>query len=123
MTKPSNKTAKSKTAAENVDNSNGAPPPFPFFTPEAAGANAVQNGALAMQHMVAAGQELTRFYVDRVRKDFDTMRAFATCRTPTDLAVVASEAASEMVHDYANEFDTVLAINLNGIAAGERDTA
>lgn len=123
MTKPSNKTEKSKAAAGNPENSNGAPPPFAFFTPENAGANAAQNSALAMQHMVAASQELTRFYVDRVRKDFDTMRAFATCRTPSDLAAVASEAASEMVHDYANEFDAVLAINLNGIAAEAGDAA
>lgn len=92
------------------------------MTPEAL-AKSMQMGTNAMSHWIETGQDLAIFYRERLAKDVSFMNDFATCRTPTDVARVWCRAASEAVHDYADQFDRVMAINMDDTAlktAGKR---
>lgn len=74
--------------------------------------NLMKGGSQAMERWVATSQELSRFYTSRLKKDVELANAFASCRSPEEFVEVWSSAASTMVHDYADEFDRVMAINL-----------
>lgn len=118
MTKPRAKAGTSETPeAAHAETGEETQLPFSYFPQNAQAANAVRMGAAAMEHWVATGQEMARFYTRRLKKDMETMSAFAACRTPEQFNEVWYKAASETVHDYAEEFDKVMAINLNGSAA------
>lgn len=73
---------------------------------------AFRQGALNLEHWISTGQDLTRFASYRVRRNLETLDAFAKCRTTEDLVSAVAKAASDTVHDYASEYDRVLAINL-----------
>jgi len=81
-----------------------------MFAPNAGATDLLRGGTLAMEHWVAGSQELARFYSTRMKKDMSVMSAFASCRTPQDFTEVWSNAASDAVHDYAEEFDRVLTL-------------
>lgn len=98
------------------DAPNGPPPPFAFFAENPQATNALRVGANAMEHWVATGQELARFYSDRMKKDFSAMGSFSSCRTPAQFAEAWWSIASDTAHDYVDEFDKLAAINLNGTA-------
>ena len=76
-----------------------------------------------MKHWLKAGQDMARFYNARLAKDFGYMTELGLCRSPMQVATLWCRAASETAHDYADQFERVMAINLNGQAelAEERD--
>ncbi|WP_084396663.1 hypothetical protein [Henriciella aquimarina] len=74
--------------------------------------HAVRLGATNFEHWIATNQELTRFWSYRLKKYLATLDSFANCRTSEDFLSTMARAASDTVHDYANEYDRVLAINL-----------
>jgi len=74
-------------------------------------------GSSAMKHWMETSQDLARFCNARLAKDFAYMTEFGTCRSPAQVAAVWCRAASETAHDYANQLDRVMAINLDGAAA------
>ena len=74
-------------------------------------------GGDALKHWMKTGQDMTRFYNGRMAKDVGFMTEFALCRSPADVANIWYRAASETAHDYANQFDRILALNLNGSEA------
>lgn len=88
--------------------------PMPF-------ADTMGLGANAMQHWMETSQEMAKFYQARLAKDIRYMTALGTCRTPADLAAVCTKAASEAAHDYAEQLEKVVAINLNGNATAAAD--
>ena len=65
-----------------------------------------------MSHWVASSQELARFYSTRMKKDLSLMNALTSCKSAQDFSEVWYNAMSSTVHDYANEFDRILEINL-----------
>lgn len=69
--------------------------------------------ALAMNQLVASSQELARFYSTRMKKDLSFMSTLTACKTPQDFSKAWYNAASSAVHDYADEFDRILAIGLS----------
>lgn len=93
------------------------------FPPEASAplpfANSMQFSADAMKHWLATGQDMARFYNGRLAKDFCYMTELATCRTPGDIAALWWRAASDAAHDYADQLDRVVAINLD---AGQEES-
>jgi hypothetical protein len=110
MTKDNGKAATKKPKAAETDELDEM---FPnMFGLNGNAMNLMRGGSLAMERWVATSQELSRFYTKRLKKDVELANAFASCRTPEDFAEVWSSAASTMVHDYADEFDRMMAINL-----------
>ena len=100
---------KSKPSEANgAGAANGAP--LNMFGSDAGATNLLRGGTQAMEHWVAGSQELARFYSTRMKKGMSAMSAFASCRTPQDFTEVWSNAASDAVHDYAEEFDRVLTL-------------
>jgi len=77
-------------------------------------ADGMRMGADGMKHWFTAAQDMARFYNERLAKDFGYMTELGTCRSPAQFAALWSKAASETAHDYAEQLDRVLAINLNG---------
>ena len=73
---------------------------------------AIRQGALGIEHCISTSQDLTRFASYRLRKNLETIDALAKCRRSEDFIAAVAKAASDTVHDYANEYDRVLAINL-----------
>ncbi len=63
------------------------------------------------RHYMQTNEELARFYSNRFRKNIETMRRLSTCRDAQSFSDAWSHAASETAHDYADEFDKLLAIN------------
>ena len=84
-------------------------------------ADGVRFGADAMKHWLETGQDMARFYNSRLSKDFAYMTKLGTCRSPAQAAELWWRAASEAAHDYADQFDRVMAINLNGAATADED--
>lgn len=80
-------------------------------------------GADAMKHWLETGQDLARFYNDRLARDFTYMTELSACRTPADLTALWCRAASETIHDYADQIDRVMAISLNAGHGGDRGPA
>lgn len=79
-------------------------------------AESMQYGADAMKHWLETSQNMARFYNDRLAKDFQYLGEFGTCRSPAQLTALWCRIASETAHDYADQLDRVMAINLNGAA-------
>ena len=69
-------------------------------------------GALNIEHLISTQQELTRFMSHRIRRNLTTLDAFARCKSSEEVLSAVAKAASDTVHDYANEYDRVFAINL-----------
>lgn len=103
--KPKESTNQKQDKAPDGDNSGINP--LPGFD----SVKALRQGALGFEHWVSTNQELTRFLSYRLRKNLSTIDAFAKCRTSQDFVSIMAKAASDTVHDYANEYDRVLAIN------------
>ena len=85
-------------------------------------AEGIRFGADAMQHWLQTGQDMARFYNERLAKDLSYLTEAATCRSPVQLASLWGRAASETAHDYAEQLDRVMAINLNGSGNDHSDT-
>lgn len=96
--------------ANGATQSNGETPNM--FMPNVGADRLMAGSALAMKHLVASSQELARFYSTRLKKDLSVMSALTSCKTPKDFSEVWYNAASSAVHDYADEFDRILAIDL-----------
>ncbi|WP_084397959.1 hypothetical protein [Henriciella aquimarina] len=73
---------------------------------------AMDIGGANMDHLFSISQELASFWADRIRKNVSVFHGLSDCRTPEDYMTVMAKAASETVHDFANEFDRMVAINL-----------
>ena len=89
----------------------GFPPDASTLIPFAYG---MRMGADSMKHWFTAAQDMARFCNERLAKDFSYMTALGTCRSPAQFTAAWCRAASETAHDYAEQLDRVLAINLNG---------
>jgi len=103
-----------KEANEAADRLAAAFPPegtAPF--PMAAGMHA---GSDAMKHWMETSANMAQFYTSRMGKQLTHMTELATCRSPAQFAAVCARVASETAHDYADQVDRVMAINLNGYA-------
>lgn len=74
-------------------------------------------GANAVKQLMETGLDAARFYNGRLAKDVGLLSEFSLCRTPADVVELWSRAVSEAAHDYADQFDRALAINLNGLGA------
>jgi hypothetical protein len=88
--------------------------PFSPFAPNFQGLNGLGMGAASMGHWVAANQEVTRFYSNRLKKDLAAMSRFAECKTPSEFAGLWVSTARDAAHDYVDELDRLVAINFNG---------
>lgn len=102
----------SRKSSRNTDGvSVGFPPeasaPFPF-------ADGMRMGADSMKHWFSATQDMARFCNERLVKDFGYMTELGTCRSPAQFTALWCRAASETAHDYADQLDRLMAINLNG---------
>lgn len=69
-------------------------------------------GREAIKNWFEVNSELTRFMSTRLRKDIAMLNAYAACRSTRDVAEVWQRATSAAVHDYAEELDRLIAINL-----------
>jgi hypothetical protein len=69
--------------------------------------------ARAMNQLVAGSQELMRFYSTRMKKNLSFVSTLTACKTPQDFSKACYNAVSSAVHDYADEFDRILAIGLS----------
>lgn len=98
-----------RAAAEQIERS--VPPEASAPLPLAAG---MHFGAEAMRHWMETGQDMARFYNGRLAKDVGFMTEFARCRSSADVAHLWYRAASEAAHDYADQVERVLSLNLNG---------
>lgn len=65
----------------------------------------------AVSQWTTVSQELVRFSQHRLKADMTTMQSLPTCRTPQDALGVWSGAVSQYLHDYADLFDRLVAIN------------
>lgn len=74
-------------------------------------------GADAVKQLMETGLDAARFYNSRLAKDVGLLSEFALCRTPADVVELWGRAVSEAAHDYTDQFDRVLSINLNGFEA------
>lgn len=106
----SNKKKGPVSDTSDANQTNGEGPDM--FMPIVGAANLIGGSTLSMKRLVASSQELTRFYSERMKKDLSFMNALTSCKTPQDLTEVWYNAASSAVHDYANEFDRILAIGM-----------
>ncbi|WP_300392797.1 hypothetical protein [Henriciella sp.] len=97
--------SKVETRSSNADTRTAPLPGFDTM-------QAFRQGALNLEHWISTSQDLTRFASYRIRKNLETIDAIAKCRTSEDFISAVARAASDTVHDYANEYDRVLAINL-----------
>jgi len=108
--------SKATTAKEATDrkpeslaaNADARTAPLPGFD----AMQAIRQSALGVEHWISTTQDLTRFASYRLRKNLETLDAFAKCRTSKDFISAVARASSDSIHDYANEYDRVLAINL-----------
>lgn len=75
-------------------------------------AKAMQLGGANVSHWITTNQELASFWATRLKKNMSMLEGLSRCKTGQDYANVMARAASELVHDYADEFDRVLSINL-----------
>ena len=82
-------------------------------------AETLSSGTDAMRQVMETGADLARFYTTRLGKQVGYMAELATCRSPLQFTVICARAASEAAHDYTDELDRVMAINLNGRLAAE----
>lgn len=100
-----------RKAAEKIERS---------FPPESSApvpiAETMRFGTDAIKHFLKTGQDMARFYNGRLAKDIGYMSQFATCRSPSDVANLWAQIASETAHDYADQVDRVMQINLNGLS-------
>lgn len=103
--------ASQRTSGRAEGVSVGFPPEASTFAPLA---NGMHLGADSMKHWFTAAQDMARFYNERLAKDFGYMTELGTCRSPAQFAALWCRAASETAHDYAEQLDRVMAINLNG---------
>jgi hypothetical protein len=108
-TEGNGRAAGSRRASDDV--TPGFPPDMATFFPAADG---MRMGADSIKHWFTAAQDMARFYNERIAKDFGYMTELGTCRSPAQFTAVWCRAASETAHDYAEQLDRVLAINLNG---------
>jgi len=84
-------------------------------------AESFRYGADAIQHWLQTSQDMARFMNARLAKDFSYLTEFGTCRSPHQVASLWCRVASETAHDYANQLDRVMSINLNGEPVPQRD--
>jgi len=84
-------------------------------------AESFRYGADAIQHWLETSRDMARFMNARLAKDFSHLSEFGTCRSPRQLASLWCRVASETAHDYANQLDRVMEINLNGEPVPRRD--
>jgi len=106
-----------REANEAADRLAAAFPPensAPF--PVVAGMHA---GTDAMKHWMETSADMAQFYTSRWGKQLAHLTELATCRSPAQFAAVCARVTSETVHDYADQVDRVLAINLNGYGQEE----
>ena len=80
-------------------------------------ADTMQFSADTMKHLMESSQDMARFYNNLLRKDISFMSELGSCKSPVQGAAVWFRAASEAAHDYADQFDRVVAITLNGSAS------
>ena len=99
--------ARTRANEEKASGNGGIPGALPGLEP----GKMLQRSALTFEHWIATNQELARFYTERLKKNMKAFDAYSKCRTPQDVVSAAARTASEAVHDYADEFDRVMAIN------------
>ena len=94
----------------------GAAVPIPI-------ADTVQFSMEAMKHWLETAQEMAFFYNNRLTKDFGYLAQLGTCHSAPQLADLWCRMASETVHDYADQFEKVMAINIKaGVMPGRTST-
>lgn len=107
--------ARKTTASVDNELSPESPIGLPYFT-------TMSSAFEAWRHWVKTGSEMSQFYNRRLAKDYSYFTQLAQCRTPADYLAVWSGMTSEAAHDYADEVDRVLAINIEGVADNEFDS-
>lgn len=109
-----------ETKQATAQTKNGHLPEYAARLPFAA---SMHLGTDTMKHWMEASQDMARFYNGRLSKDFGYITDFASCRSPSDVTALWWRIASEAAHDYADQLDRIIAINLNGAAGEERFAA
>jgi len=98
--------ARASAQAENIK---AAPKAFSAVDPFMAAWPMASSGASppaaleSFRRMSEIQMEMTRFWVDRARKNAGALSAFVTCRSPKDFLEIWRNAAIEAVTDYADE--------------------
>ena len=66
-----------------------------------------------LEHWAATNRELLEFWSDQAKKNASRFETIGKCRTGEEYISAMARVSSDVVHDLADEFDRVLAINVD----------